>query len=156
MTPRPRHGLHVVPDAAASAEPGTIPLRPGPLSLRQESLVLGIGGRLDADTAGRLRMFLSMFTVVGGPRELVLDLSGVRAVDEDGMAPIHEADEAMALREAVLRLVAPSPAVTHHLADPRCARTLRCGPPPGAPWPGPYDGRPDAAVDPDHPPRDEA
>ncbi|MGK5115588.1 STAS domain-containing protein [Geodermatophilus sp. CPCC 205506] len=102
------------------------------LSLHQRTVVLGVGGRLDADTAGRLRLFLSMFTVDGGPAELVLDLSGVRAVDEDGMEPIHEADEVMRLRQATLRLADPSSAVAHFLADARCTRRLGGGPAPDA------------------------
>jgi anti-anti-sigma factor len=135
MARRSRHGLHVVPDGGTPAEPDLTPLLPPPggplrLDVGLHSVVLGVGGRLDADTAGRLRLFLSVFTVDGGPRELVLDLSGVDALDQDGMAPIQEADEAMSLRQASLRLVAPSPAVAHFLADAGSAWTLPCGPPP--------------------------
>ncbi|MEX5717119.1 STAS domain-containing protein [Geodermatophilus maliterrae] len=99
------------------------------LSLRQQSVVLRIGGQLNADTAGRLRLFLSMFTVDGGPEELVLDLAGVHAVDEDGMAPVHEADDWMRLRQASLRLASVSPAVAAHLRDARCSRMLHPDPP---------------------------
>ncbi|MBM7808664.1 anti-anti-sigma regulatory factor [Geodermatophilus bullaregiensis] len=99
------------------------------LSLHQQSVVLRIGGQLNADTAGRLRLFLSMFTVDGGPEELVLDLAGVHAVDEEGMAPVHEADDWMRLRQASLRVAAVSPAVAAHLGDARCSRTLDTGPP---------------------------
>ena len=92
---------------------------------------------MNADTAGRLRVFLTMSTVDGGPAELVLDLAAVHAVDEEGMAPIHEADEAMRLRLASLRLAPVSAAVTHHLDEARCSRTLAVVPPLGR------SGRPD-------------
>jgi anti-anti-sigma factor len=119
MTGRSRHGLHVVRDGDPPAgEPVPRPREPL-LSLQQRSVVLAVGGRLDADSAGRLRMFLSMFSIEGGPRELVLDLSGVVAVDEDGMAPVLEAAEAMRLRAGTLRLVSVSAAVTRHLDDDR-------------------------------------
>jgi anti-anti-sigma regulatory factor len=116
MTGRARNRLHLVEDGdAQAAKPNTpvlpdVPGRPL-LSLRQQSVVLAIGGRLNADTAGRLRMFLSMFTVAGGPQELVLDLSDVFAVDEDGMAPVFEAEEAMRPRMACLRLASESASV---------------------------------------------
>src|SRR4051794_7913105 len=105
MTGRARHGLHLVRDGdAPAAEPiaavALDALRRPFLSLSQQSVELAIGGRLDADTAGRLRMFLSMFTVSGGPQELLLDLSGAFAVDEEGMAPIFEADVARRQRRA--------------------------------------------------------
>ena len=122
MAGRSRHGLHVV---RGDSQPAA-PLRPrltedggkrSYLSLHQQSVVLCIGGLLNADTASRLRVFLSMFTVDGGPAELVLDLAAVQAVDEDGMAPIHEAGESMRLRLGSLRLVSVSPAVAQHLED---------------------------------------
>jgi len=147
MPGRSRHGLHAVPDGltpdgdapdggapdggAPTLDPPAVGASPSRqdgrarsfLSLEQRSVVLGIGGRLDADTAGRLRLLLTMFTISGGPTELVLDLSGVIAVDEDGMAPVHEADEAMTLRRGTLRLAAVSPAVAAYLGDVRCGRT---------------------------------
>jgi anti-anti-sigma regulatory factor len=151
MTGRARHGLHLVREGDAQGAPQTtsaLPDSPGRrfLSLRQQSVVLAIGGRMNADTAGRLRMFLSMFTVDSGPGELVLDLSGVFAVDEDGMAPVFEADEMMRLRMASLRLAPVSASVAQFLDDVRCGRTLATdGPPewdsdPGGPVPG--DDRP--------------
>jgi anti-anti-sigma factor len=151
MTARSRHGLHAVRDGEAStAEQPTpvLPNAPGQLflSLDQQSVVLAVAGRLNADTAGRLRMHLSMFTVDGGPRELVLDLSDILAVDEDGMAPLFEADEAMRMRKGSLRLVSVSAAVTHFLQDARCDRTLVTGRPPdpasGPGLPAPDDDRP--------------
>jgi anti-anti-sigma regulatory factor len=90
-------------------------------------VVLAIGGGLTADTAGWLRMFLSMFTVAGGPQELVLDLSDVLAVDEDGMAPVFETDVAMRLRCAPLRLVSGSASVAHFL-DVGYGQALATGP----------------------------
>jgi anti-anti-sigma factor len=132
MTGRPRHGLHLVrngdppaPDTVAAPHPEA-PRRPT-LTLTQETVVLALRGQLNADTAGRLRMFLSMFTMDGGPQELVLDLRGVHLVDEAGMAPIHEADEAQRMRSATLRLVAPSPAVSHLLTDLRGTRSVPAG-----------------------------
>jgi anti-anti-sigma regulatory factor len=147
MTGRARHGLHLVRDGdAQAAEPVTpvLPDAPGRLflGLHQQSVVLAIGGRLNADTAGRLRMFLSMFTVDGGPQELVLDLSEVFAVDEDGMAPIFEAEEEMRLRMASLRLAPVSASVAHFLGDVRCGQTFTTDRPPeldggpGGPGPG--------------------
>ena len=139
MAGRSRHGLHVV---RGDSQPAA-PLRPrltedggkrSYLSLHQQSVVLCIGGLLNADTASRLRVFLSMFTVDGGPAELVLNLVAVHAVDEEGMAPIHEADEAMRLRMASLRLASVSAAVTHYLGDARCSRTLAVTPPTGSVW----------------------
>ena len=133
MAERWRHGLHVVGDP-----PPATPLRPAghagrrlSLRLHQQSVVLKVAGRLNADTCGRLRMFLSIFTLDGGPRELVLDLSDVYAVDEEGMAPIFEADESMRLRRATLRLMPLSAAVVHFLADARCDRAIATGPLPG-------------------------
>src|SRR6476646_8418657 len=107
MAGRPRHGLHLVGDGGAASEkpPGPEPGHLEHASVRLQSVVLAVAGRLNADTAGRLRMFLSMFTVEGGPRELVLDLSGVSSVDFEGMAPIEEADDLLSLRAASLRLV---------------------------------------------------
>lgn len=139
MAGRSRHGLHVVRgDGSPAAAPGLRLTENGGtrpyLSLHQQSVVLRIGGLLNADTAGRLRMFLSMFTVDGGPAELVLDLVAVHAVDEEGMAPIHEADEAMRLRLASLRLASVSSAVNHHLGDARCSRARAVTPPPGSVW----------------------
>ena len=139
MAGRSRHGLRVVREGVPPAAPSPA-RRPQDgreqlfLSLHQQSVVLRIGGLLNADTAGRLRMFLSMFTVDGGPAELVLDLVAVHAVDEEGMAPIHEADEAMRLRMASLRLASVSVAVTHYLGDARCSRTLAVTPPTGSVW----------------------
>ena len=154
MTGRARHGLHLVTDGDAPAAERTsqvhadVPRRPL-LSLRQETVVLAIGGRLDADTAGRLRLFLSMFTGDGGPRELVLDLSDVFAVDEDGMAPVFEAEEAMRLRAARLLLEFESASVAGFLDDGRCPRSLTSRRPP----------TPDGTIGPDrgdgHPRRDE-
>ena len=117
MAGRSRHGLHVVRDGDAPSAEEFTPILPNAaghpfLSLDQQSVVLAIAGRLNADTAGRLGMFLAMSSVVGGPRELVLDLSDVVAVDEDGMAPIFEADEAMCGRNASLRLASVSAAVS--------------------------------------------
>jgi anti-anti-sigma regulatory factor len=153
MTRRSRHGLHVVRDGVAPAPaqigPGLLEARVAPsLALHQQSVVLAVGGRLNADTAGRLRMFLSMFTIDGGPGELVLDLSDVDAVDEDGMAPIHEADESMRLRLASLRVASMSAAVAHYLDDGRCGRTLATGSPPDvASPPDPAGGPAISAMD---------
>jgi len=124
MTGRARHGLHVVRDGEPPTADPIVPALPDALrrpflSLSQQSAELAIGGRLDADTAGRLRIFLSMFTVDGGPEELLLDLSGAFAVDEEGMAPIFEADVAMRLRQASLRLAPVSPSVAQFLDQAR-------------------------------------
>jgi anti-anti-sigma regulatory factor len=129
MTGRARHGLHLVRDGDAPPAEPIGPARPDALprpflSLSQQSAELAIGGRLDADTAGRLRIFLSMFTVEGGPQELLLDLSGAVAVDEEGMAPIFEADVAMRQRRASLRLSPVSPSVAQFLDQVRVGRTL--------------------------------
>jgi anti-anti-sigma regulatory factor len=142
MSGRARHGLHLAGDGDAQATEPITPLledAPGRLSLglHQQSLMLGIAGRLNADTAGRLRMFLSMFTVYGGPRELLLDLSGRFAVDEEGMAPIVEADETMHLRTASLRLASVSAAVARLLDEGRYDRTVATGLSAGAAPPGP-------------------
>src|SRR5689334_19603493 len=118
MTGRSRHGLHVVRDNVASmASHLPIPDQRGSVSLHLQSVVLAVAGRLNATTAGRLRMFLAMFTVDGGPRELVLDLSDVSSVDDDGMAPIFEAEEVLSLRSATLRLVCMSAPVARFLDD---------------------------------------
>ena len=72
MSGRSRHGLHVVRDGDAPAAEEFSPVprfargRPF-VAFRQQSLVLAIAGTLNADTAGRLRMFLSMVTAEGGP-----------------------------------------------------------------------------------------
>lgn len=142
MTGRARHGLHVVRDGEPPTADPIVPALPDALrrpflSLSQQSAELAIGGRLDADTAGRLRIFLSMFTVDGGPEELLLDLSGAFAVDEEGMAPIFEADVAMRLRRASLRLAPVSPSVALFLDQVGAGRTLPTG---GAPEP---DGGPE-------------
>jgi anti-anti-sigma factor len=125
MTGRSRHGLHLVRDGgAASGEPaGPEPGDHEAATVHVQSVVLAVAGRLTADTAGRLRMFLSVFTVDGGPRELVLDLSDVSAVDRDGVAPIVEAAELLSLRAASLRLTSVPAAVAHFL-DTRGDRTL--------------------------------
>ena len=122
MTGRPRHGLHVVHDGDPPGGDTVAPLhrnavRRASITVAQQTVVLAVTGQLNADTAGRFRMFLTMFTVDGGPRELVVDLAGVHAVDEAGMEPIYEADEAMRLRSASLRLVALSAAVAHLFRD---------------------------------------
>ena len=151
MAGRFRHGLHVVRDGDAPGAEEVTPILPNAaghpfLSLDQQSVVLAIAGRLNADTAGRLGMFLAMSSVVGGPRELVLDLSDVVAVDEDGMAPIFEADEAMCRWNASLRLASVSAAVSSFLEDARCDRTFATGPPSeqdgGPAGPGREDPRP--------------
>lgn len=122
MAGRPRHGLHAVGDgdrSAAATPPPTVPDARARLFLRldQRSVVLAVAGRLNADTAGRLRMHLAMFTGWGGPRELVLDLSGVLAADEDGMAPVFEADEAMRSRSGSVRLTSVPAAVAPFLDE---------------------------------------
>jgi anti-anti-sigma regulatory factor len=135
MRNRPRHGLHLVPRNAVlpqvESSDGTArvlaPARRAFVSLSQESVVVAVGGRLNADTAGRLRLFLTMFTLDGGPRELVVDLAGAYTVDDAGMSPIWEADEAMRLRAGALWLAHPSPAVTHYLEDGRHDRALAVG-----------------------------
>lgn len=126
MIGRSRHGLHVVRDGEA---PIAEPMPPGPVerrsvSLHLSSVALAVAGRLDANTAARLRMFLSVFTVDGGPMELVLDLSDVSDVDADGMAPIFEAADVLSLRTASLRLTSLSLAVAHFLDGARHDRTL--------------------------------
>jgi anti-anti-sigma regulatory factor len=145
MTGRARHGLHLVRDGEPPAAEPIVPARPDALphpflSLSQQSAELAIGGRLDADTAGRLRTFLSMFTVDGGPEELLLDLSGAFAVDDEGMAPIFEADVAMRLRRASLRLTPVSPSVALFLDPVGAGRTL---PTTGAPEPDSGPEEPD-------------
>jgi anti-anti-sigma regulatory factor len=145
MTGRARHGLHLVRDGAPPAAEPIVPALPDALrrpflSLSQQSAELAIGGTLDADTAGRLRIFLSMFTVDGGPEELLLDLSGAVAVDEEGMAPIFEADVARRLRRASLRLAPVSPSVALFLDQVGAGRTL---PTAGAPEPGGGPEEPD-------------
>lgn len=153
MTERSRHGLHLVrgADAPTASQNSTAPpnaLERPLLRLRQQSVVLAIGGSLNADTAGRLRLFLSMFTDRGGPSELVLNLAEVFAVDEDGMAPIIEAEEMMRLRMASLRLSSLSAAVSRFLDDARHGSSLTMGLQP-SPDGGPAgaalddDGRPD-------------
>jgi anti-anti-sigma factor len=155
MTGRSRHGLHVVRDGETPPGEPDVPSARGRLllSLQQRSVVLAIGGRLDADTAGRLRMFLSMFSVEGGPRELVLDLSDVFSVDEEGMAPVFEAEEAMRLRAASLRLAGVSAAVALYLDDVRCDRTLVTGPPLEPAAPDPVGGPGAPPLDDDRPSR---
>jgi anti-anti-sigma regulatory factor len=152
MSGRSRHGLHVVRDGDAPAAEKTTPPLPFPggrplVTLRQQSVVLSIAGTLNADTAGRLRMFLSLFTVDGGPRELLLDLSGVVAVDEDGMAPVFEAGELLGMRTASLRLTSVSAAVSHYLDGVRGDRPLATGSPPGVASPGPVGGPAAPALD---------
>jgi hypothetical protein len=96
-----------------------------------------------------------MVTPEGGPREVLLDLSDVVAVDEEGMAPVFEADELLGLRRASLRLTSVSAAaVTHFLDDVRCDRTLATGPSPGVLSPDPV-GEPAASAFDDRPPRGE-
>jgi anti-anti-sigma regulatory factor len=151
MSGRSRHGLHVVRDgdAPAAVESAPVLRRPGGrqfVTFQQRSVVLAIGGTLNADTAGRLRMFLSMFTADGGPQELLLDLSEVVAVDEEGMAPVVEADELLGLRTASLRLTSVSAVVTHYLEDVRRDRPLATGSPPGVASPDPVGG-PVSALD---------
>jgi anti-anti-sigma regulatory factor len=152
MSGRSRRGLHVVREGLAPLKEPTDPLltsghRPLTLGLHQQSVALGIAGTLNADTAGRLRLFLSMFTVDGGPRELVLDLSDVLAVDEDGMAPIFEADEAMCSRTASMRLSSMSAAVARYLVDVRLDGMLATGRPPEP------DDAPELPARDDDPPR---
>jgi anti-anti-sigma regulatory factor len=151
MTGQSRHGLYVVrgADAPAAQNSAAAPdaFEHRLLRVHQLSVVLAIGGSLNADTAGRLRLFLSMFTDGGGPAELVLDLAEVFAVDEDGMAPIIEAEEAMRLRMASLRLASVSASVACFLDDFRHGRSLTAELPP-SPDGGPVgaaldDGRPD-------------
>jgi len=152
MTGRSRRGLYVVrgADAPTASQNSVVPpngLERPLLSLRQQSVVLAIGGNLNADTAGRLRLFLSMFTDGGGPSELVLDLAEVFAVDEEGMAPIIEAEEAMRLRMASLLLASVSAAVACFLDDVRHGRSLTAALPPsqdgGPPGAELDDGCPD-------------
>ena len=74
MSGRLRHGLNVVQENPAPLDEPILPLltsvhRPLSPGLVRQSAVLGIAGSLHADTAGRLQMFLPMFTVDGGPRE---------------------------------------------------------------------------------------
>lgn len=138
MTGRSRHGLHLVRDGE---DPIAEPMPPGPpgsverrsVSLHLSSVALAVAGRLDANTAARLRMFLSVFTVDGGPMELVLDLSDISVVDADGMAPIFEAAEVLSLRTASLRLTSLSLAVAHFLDGARHDRTLVTDRPPDVP-----------------------
>lgn len=138
MTGRSRHGLHVVRDGVVpGAEPTTSGL-PGPyehgsVRVHLSSVVLAVAGRLDATTAGRLRMFLSVFTVDGGPRELVLDLSHVSAVDGDGMAPIFEAERVLSLRTASLRLASLPRAVADFLDHARRDQPVGTDRPPEIP-----------------------
>lgn len=134
MTGRSRHGMYVVRDGRAPMPLAThfpVPGERGSVSVHLQSVVLAIAGRLNGRTAARLRMFLSMFTVDGGPRELVLDLSDVSRVDDDGMAPIFEAEEVLALRSATLRLVSVSAEVARFLDGPRRDDTLRTDRPVG-------------------------
>lgn len=126
MSGRSRHGLYAVRNGGApSGEPART--RRGShqsTSVHLRSVMLAVAGVLTADTAGRLRMFLSVFTVDGGPMELVLDLSDVSDVDADGMAPIFEAADVLSLRTASLRLTSLSLAVAHFLDGARHDRTL--------------------------------
>jgi hypothetical protein len=77
------------------------------------------------------------------------------AVDEEGMAPVFEADELLGLRRASLRLTPVSAAVTPFLEDVRCDRgTQATGPSPGVLSPDPVGGPAASAFD-DSPRRDE-
>jgi anti-anti-sigma factor len=139
MHGRSRHGLYAVMEGDAPPAAGVCALvDPGKgtsVGLHLQSVVLGVAGTLNADTAGRLRMVLSMFTVDSGPRELVLDLSEIFAVDEEGMAPIVEADEMMHQRTASLRLASVSPAVDRFLDDGRGDRAVAARLSPGGALP---------------------
>ena len=148
MTGRSRHGLHVVRDGGTPYGEPAAPEHGDheAAGIHLQSVVLAVAGRLTADTADRLRMFLSVFIVDGGPRELVLDLSDVSAVDRDGMAPIVQAAEVLSLRAASLQLTSV-PAAVAHVLDTRGGRTLvterpslvpggRGGPPAVPPVPG--------------------
>lgn len=135
MSGRSRHCLNVAQENLAPVdEPILAPLRSvhRPLSpgLIRKSAALCIAGSLHAGTAGRLQMFLPMFTADGGPRELLPDLSDVFAVDEDAMAPIVEADEAMCARKASIRPSSMTAAVARHLVDLRLDGMLATGQPP--------------------------
>ena len=81
-----------------------------------------------------------MFTVDGGPEDLLLDLSGAFAADEEGMAPSFEAEVAMRLRRASLRLAPVSPSVALFLDQVRAGRTLPIA---GAPEPDSGPAEPD-------------
>jgi hypothetical protein len=70
----------------------------------------------------------------------VLELSAVFAVDQEGMEPIHEADESMRSRQASLRLTSVSAAVASHLDDARHGPSLVIGSPPAAASPEPTGG----------------
>lgn len=152
MTGRSRHGLHVVRDGHTPAPLPVVsrlssPREHGSVSVSLQCVVLAVAGRVNTNTAARLRMFLSMFTVDGGPRELVLDLSAVSHVDDAGMAPIFEAAEVLALRSATLRLVSVSAPVAHLLDDPDRDDTRLTGGPTGAS--GEYEVHPRPDEDPE-------
>jgi hypothetical protein len=144
-------------DAPAAEEIASLHRSPGErpfVAVQQQTVVLTVAGTRTADTTGQLRVLLAMSTAEGGPGELVLDLSGVVAVDEDRPAPVLEAEKLLVLRTASRRVRSVSAAATRHLDDVHVNRALAAGSPPGVAVPDRAGGTATSALD-DRPGREQ-
>ena len=104
--------------------PGAGPRAEAPLSLVEDSLTISLSGHLTGSSS-MLRLHMLTLAAVGGPTEVIVNLSGIRSIDEDGAAPLLESQEEQHRRGAVLRVECPSMAVLHFLhRHPQFARLL--------------------------------
>jgi len=90
---------------------------------RRGASVLRLGGTLDLLSAPKLKLTLVDLTRAG-TREVSLDLSGLRSLDEVGLAVVLCEARHLSHRGGRLLLVDPSPEVSEVLEGTRAARHL--------------------------------
>jgi anti-sigma B factor antagonist len=87
------------------------------IDLRGKVNILGVRvtGALDAETAPDLRRILGGTTDGDGIVSVVVDLSGVTAIDDAGVAALVDAHQQIDGDGAAMRVINPSPVVTSAL-----------------------------------------
>ena len=104
--------------------PGATARDAAPLSLVEDSLTVSLHGHLTGSNA-MLRLQLFTLAATGGPTEVIVNLSDIQSVDQDGVEPLLEAQDVQHRRGGVLRVECPSAEVLHFLHQhPRHARLL--------------------------------
>jgi anti-sigma B factor antagonist len=79
-------------------------------------IIVAVRGNVDQEVAGGLRRALAGAIVRDRPRRLVIDLSGVTAIDDTGIGTLVAAWQAAGDVQIEVSLHRPSPAVAEALA----------------------------------------
>jgi anti-anti-sigma factor len=121
--------VHGARESAATAEPvplprGSVPHGPCRTTVREPGLVLALAGRLDVSAAADVRLAL-VDAVTAGSGPLVVDLSGLDALDATGLGVLVGAHRRAQRAGRVLVLRDVTPAVARLLFLTRLDKVLQ-------------------------------